>query len=189
MMNQRLQMQRLPGHAVQGSALNMPFPSASMDFVVSIGCFHHTGNVQRCLDETWRVLRPGGDALIMVYNKFSLRHWLHWPWWSFRELLREFGLRRRPTTVLHEQVKAADQSETTDHAAPETAFLSKRDLYCMFHRFEQIQIIKRNYEDLTVRGKKIIPRSLLYRIVGPLCGLDLYARATKPCVEHKAQAA
>src|SRR3954466_7241161 len=60
MVNHRLRMSGPAGRAVQGSALAMPFPDSSFDFVVSIGCFHHTGNLQRCLDESFRVLAPGG---------------------------------------------------------------------------------------------------------------------------------
>src|SRR5262249_1904877 len=74
-----LRMCGRPGQAVQGSALDMPFPDGSFDLVVSIGCFHHTGNLQRSLDETFRVLAPGGSAFVMVYNKFSIRQWLQWP--------------------------------------------------------------------------------------------------------------
>lgn len=79
MMSHRLRLAGLPGRAVQGSALEMPFPDGHFDAVVAIGCFHHTGNLQRCLDETYRVLAPGGVALVMVYNKFSLRQWMQWP--------------------------------------------------------------------------------------------------------------
>lgn len=79
MMRQRLTMCGRPGQVVQGSALEMPFPENSFDFVVSIGCFHHTGNLQRCLDETFRVLVPGGSAFVMAYNKFSIRQWLQCP--------------------------------------------------------------------------------------------------------------
>src|SRR6185295_2793660 len=76
MMQHRLSLQDLPGSVQQGSVLACPFPDESFDCVVSIGCFHHTGNARRALDETWRVLRPGGQAHLMVYNQFSLRQWL-----------------------------------------------------------------------------------------------------------------
>ena len=51
-----------PGQGRAGHMLECPLPDGSVDCVVSIGCFHHTGNLQRCIDETWRVLRPGGRA-------------------------------------------------------------------------------------------------------------------------------
>lgn len=92
MMRHRLTMCGRPGQAVQGSALEMPFPDSSFDFVVSIGCFHHTGNLQRCLDETFRVLVPGGSAFVMAYNKFSTRQWLQYPGETLRAAVDElFG--------------------------------------------------------------------------------------------------
>ena len=73
MMNHRLQMQGLPGRAIKGSILQSGLPAESFDYVVSIGCFHHTGNIQRCVNETWRLLKPEGTAFIMLYNQFSCR--------------------------------------------------------------------------------------------------------------------
>lgn len=40
----------------------------TFDGVVSIGCLHHTGNIPKALSEIHRVLKPGGRALIMLYN-------------------------------------------------------------------------------------------------------------------------
>ena len=56
------------GSATQGSALDIPHPDGSFDVVVSIGCLHHTGNLAGAIDEVHRVLRPGGEAMVMVYN-------------------------------------------------------------------------------------------------------------------------
>ena len=43
------------------------------DGVVSIGCLHHTGDIQGGLDEIHRVLKPNGRALIMLYNEEAER--------------------------------------------------------------------------------------------------------------------
>lgn len=55
------------------SCHNLNFPNESFDNVVSIGCFHHTGSVKKCIDEAYRVLKPGGHLLFMCYNKQSMR--------------------------------------------------------------------------------------------------------------------
>src|SRR5205823_9383943 len=60
--------------ALQASALDLPFETGSFEVVVSIGCLHHTGNVPRAISEVHRVLAAGGTALIMLYNRHSLRH-------------------------------------------------------------------------------------------------------------------
>jgi SAM-dependent methyltransferase len=131
MMNARLRWCGRPGRAVQGSAYNMPFADGSFDFVVSIGCFHHTGNLQGCLDETYRVLAPGGSAFIMVYNKFGLRQWLRWPKetiWSFVEELfgpapastaEDEDLRRLTREFLAKVYRCLTQTDTpTEQVGP-----------------------------------------------------------------------
>src|SRR5206468_2114242 len=68
-----------PGQVQQGSVLELPFPDASFDRVVSIGCLHHTGDLGRAVAEVRRVLTPRGELLLMVYNRHSARRVLFWP--------------------------------------------------------------------------------------------------------------
>jgi SAM-dependent methyltransferase len=65
----------LRGAATQGSVLQAPFADASFERVVVIGCFHHTGDMQRAIDESCRMLRPGGRLTMMVYCGLSYRRW------------------------------------------------------------------------------------------------------------------
>ena len=62
-------------------AEKLAFPDGSFDFVWSWGVIHHSSNTERILKEIWRVLRPGGEAIIMVYHR---------GWWNyyFTELVR-----------------------------------------------------------------------------------------------------
>jgi SAM-dependent methyltransferase len=179
MMNRRLRFQNLPGGAVRGSALAMPFPDATFDFVVSIGCFHHTGNVQRCLDETARVLKADGIAILMTYNKYSLRQWMHWPRKTFGELTRDLGLSNARRAV-GEREKAAYDASTDDGAAcPETVFLSIGDLKRMLRpAFSTMKFMKRNCDPIGI-PKVPIRREWILPVVGPAMGLDIYVRACK----------
>lgn len=54
--------------AQRGNVLCPIFEYDYFDGVVSIGCLHHTGDIPRALAEIRRVLKPGGRALIMLYN-------------------------------------------------------------------------------------------------------------------------
>lgn len=177
MMNYRMQVQGLSGHAVQGSMLNCPFPDASFDAVVSIGCFHHTGDLQRCLDETWRVLQPGGRAFLMVYNQNSLRQWQKWPRETLRAALGDLGLGRGRSAADEAQRKAYD-ANLAGAAAPETVFTSIRQLKRMLRQFRRVKFHKENSDPLTVRGRTI-PRTRLLSNVGRLLGLDIYFEAVK----------
>ncbi|HZZ77744.1 MAG TPA: class I SAM-dependent methyltransferase [Gemmataceae bacterium] len=178
MTNLRLEMQGFAGRAVVGSAHEMPFVSGSFDFVVSIGCFHHTGNLQRCIDETHRVLRPGGRAIVMVYNKFSLRQWLGWPWQTFKEVLREWGLLKSAAELTEAQKFSYDHN-AAGAAAPETVLTSVRDARRIFAAFETVTMQKRNMDPLMLRGRMIIDRPKLLGVVSRMFGLDLYIEAKK----------
>ncbi len=89
--NQRMKLYNLNGVAFPGSELAIPYKDNFFDVVVSIGCLHHTGNIQKAIDEIYRVLRPNGRAIIMVYNKFSLRQWCKQPIGLLKEMF--FGNR------------------------------------------------------------------------------------------------
>ncbi|MDH3692154.1 MAG: class I SAM-dependent methyltransferase [Gammaproteobacteria bacterium] len=52
----------------QGDAENLQFPDQSFDVVYSHGVLHHTPNTVKALQEVLRVLKPGGEARIMVYG-------------------------------------------------------------------------------------------------------------------------
>ena len=75
LMRRRLEMSGLgdPARVVQASALALPHDDTSFDDVVSIGCLHHTGDLQRAIDEVHRVLKPGGTATVMLYYRHSVR--------------------------------------------------------------------------------------------------------------------
>ena len=61
----RLAAQDPSDRVVQGTALDLPHESDRFDFVYSIGCLHHTGNLPRSVAEVRRVLKPGGTAVVM----------------------------------------------------------------------------------------------------------------------------
>jgi ubiquinone/menaquinone biosynthesis C-methylase UbiE len=61
---------------VQGDAERLPFEDASFDVVSSNGVLHHTPDMPAALREIRRVLRPGGTARIIVYNRRSFQFWI-----------------------------------------------------------------------------------------------------------------
>jgi len=173
MMGHRLRLQGLGGFAVRGSALSLPFPPESIDVLLSIGCFHHTGNVEQALDETYRVLRPGGRAVLMVYNQFSYRQWFRWPARTFHALLRDIGLPLGGVAVNEAQRRAYD-SLACGQPAPEIAFLSIAQLRRMLRHFPRVEFFKEN-NTICLR----IPREWLLPSLGRWLGLDIYIRAQK----------
>jgi len=53
----------------QGNASNMPFPDNTFDFIVCCAAFKNFTQPERALEEMYRVLRPGGKALIVDLRK------------------------------------------------------------------------------------------------------------------------
>jgi SAM-dependent methyltransferase len=71
----RLSLRDLPyGELRQGSALQLPFPDNSFDMVFSHGVLHHIPDIKRAQQEIHRVLRPGGELVMMVYARWSLNY-------------------------------------------------------------------------------------------------------------------
>lgn len=61
----------LPVTLVQGSALNLPFPDESFDWVLATGSLHHTPDARAAFREACRVLRSDGRAFVAVYSAAS----------------------------------------------------------------------------------------------------------------------
>jgi SAM-dependent methyltransferase len=49
--------------------------NGTIDYLQSLGVLHHVSHPQEILDDFHRLLKPGGSATIMVYNRNSI--WLH----------------------------------------------------------------------------------------------------------------
>ncbi|MBF8247683.1 MAG: hypothetical protein HW374_483 [Bacteroidetes bacterium] len=173
MMNHRIGMHGLRGFALKASAHLLPFEDESFDAVVSIGVFHHTGNIEKCVDESLRVLKPGGRLLAMVYNQFSYRQWLRWP---LKTASAFFG--GESNAVEYEQRRVYD-SRLDGSAAPQTVFTSTHRLKEIFSAFSSFAISKENCDEISIAGFNIIPRITLLTILGRSAGLDLYVLATK----------
>jgi ubiquinone/menaquinone biosynthesis C-methylase UbiE len=66
----------LEAEIVQGDAEQLPFGESSFDRVSSNGVLHHTPDMPRALREIRRVLAPGGEVRVIVYNRNSFHYWL-----------------------------------------------------------------------------------------------------------------
>jgi SAM-dependent methyltransferase len=168
-------LERIPGArpqaTQQGSALELPFPDASFDRVVSIGCLHHTGDLGRAVAEVRRVLRPGGALLLMVYNRHSARRVLLWPLLATRHRL----VAGAPTPEAW--LRRANDAGADGDAAPHTDFVTVAELRGLLHGMHDVRIDRRSIDRVPL-GPLEISRARLMRLgVDRLVGLDLYATA------------
>lgn len=62
-----------PGRLLVGDGSHLPVADASVDLVYAHGVLQYAAEPRRMVEEAQRVLRPGGEAIFMVYNR---RSWL-----------------------------------------------------------------------------------------------------------------
>jgi len=71
----RLTLRELPYEELrQASVLDLPFADNSFDVVFSHGVLHHVPDIKQAQKEIHRVLRPGGELVIMMYARWSLNY-------------------------------------------------------------------------------------------------------------------
>lgn len=181
MLNHRLKQNNLTTNhqAIQANALALPFEDNSKDYIVSIGCLHHTGDLSSALKETIRVCRPGGKILIMIYHKHSLRS-LAAPLIYFAcRLANVFNVGPKIPHHYDEFLRWQRDSRLDGSPPPATEFSS-------FHSIDNImpncKIIKKGLHNL---GKFKIPltsikcRPFFLGWLDRIVGLDIYFIAQK----------
>lgn len=67
---------------LEGNVVSLPFEDESFDFVFSKGVLHHTGHLEKCLDEYYRVLKKGGKGFLYLYGSGGI-------FWNSRIKMRE----------------------------------------------------------------------------------------------------
>ena len=103
-------------------AEHLPFVDKSFDIVYSYGVMHHSPDTQKCINEAFRVLRPGGQARIMLYGHPSLTGFMLW--------LRYGLLLGRPLRqTVYEKLES-----------PGTKTFTQAEVRSMFSVFEEVEI-------------------------------------------------
>lgn len=77
-----------PEKIMVADAENLPFASDSFDLGYSFGVLHHTPDTVRALQELVRVVKPGGEIKVMLYNRHSV--------WAFNQWFKHALLKGRP---------------------------------------------------------------------------------------------
>jgi ubiquinone/menaquinone biosynthesis C-methylase UbiE len=58
----------------EADAAHLPYPDETFDLVFALGVVQYSADPARVIEECWRVLKPGGEAIVQAYNRVS---WLN----------------------------------------------------------------------------------------------------------------
>lgn len=68
----------MPVNLLEADAIRLPFKDHSFDWAISVAAYHHIGQKQLREDafkELRRVLKPGGEVFITVWNRWQRGFW------------------------------------------------------------------------------------------------------------------
>lgn len=82
----------LQGDLRLGNGEELTFADDSFDVVYAHGVIQYTANAQKLVDELYRVVKPGGEVIMMVYNRHS--------WLNFLSETLGVGLEHQDAPVL-----------------------------------------------------------------------------------------
>lgn len=75
--SRRFQQFGLSGDVLRMDARNLNFDDNTFDLVWSWGVIHHSSETEKIISEIHRVLKPGGQARVMVYHRNSIWFRIH----------------------------------------------------------------------------------------------------------------
>jgi ubiquinone/menaquinone biosynthesis C-methylase UbiE len=174
----RLAQRGLSSSLWVASAEQLPFPDAAFDLVYSWGVLHVTPNTQMAVDQVFRVLRPDGEAKVMIYHKHSVVGYMLW--------LRYALGRGRPWLSLSSIYEQYLES-------PGTKAYTLKEARALFSRFDIVSMrtqlthadlltspVGQRHRGLALRiARRVWPRRFISRMF-PRHGLFLMVQARKP---------
>jgi SAM-dependent methyltransferase len=131
---QRFEIEGLVTRLTRGDAERLPFRDAGFDAVYSFGVLHHTPDTGRAVREVWRVLRPGGIAIVSLYHRHSAFHWVA------TVLCRGVRHRELWTRGYRRLLADVEQGARETGAAPLVQVLSRRQCRRLFAGFSQVAV-------------------------------------------------
>ena len=123
----RLALEELEADLRIADAEQLPFSDGEFDLAYSWGVLHHTPDTAGALDELRRVLKPGGEAKVMLYSR---RSWVAFGLWGRYALIR-----LRPWDSLVDVVAAHMESAGTKA-------YTAQELRELFSTFSSVEIRK-----------------------------------------------
>lgn len=125
-----LKLYGLPGTVEKRDVTALPYPDRSFDVVYSFGALPCIPDMERAMAEIRRVLRPGGELLVLFYNRSSINYWIE------IRLLRRLA---RPLLVVPGMITLLQWL-----GLPRDRLIGHRDLYRSAPRMSAEEWLSRN---------------------------------------------
>jgi SAM-dependent methyltransferase len=171
----RFELAGLSGTFQRTDGDTIPYPDATFDIVCAMGVLHHIEDPRPMLREIRRVLRPGGDIILMMYHRNSWKHRIVHP------LKRLLDPRYRGKTL----AQVLNMNDGPD--CPLALVYSKSELRHLLSGFDEIRFDcnQLSWQQLLLvpgLGRALTPvlPSCSESIFARHLGWNLYARARKP---------
>lgn len=162
---QRFSLAGRTGSFRAANAEALPFPGETFDCVCSMGVLHHTPDTERAVQEVWRVLKPGGRLIVMLYHRDSALYQL-----NFR--LQQLCLGKSIEQLVN---------EVDGIGNPKGDVYSRSELGSLLQGFAELEMFAGVLKGwmITPRGGRFVPDALL-RPFATRWGWFLYAKGRKP---------
>jgi SAM-dependent methyltransferase len=171
----RFELAGLSGTFQRTDGDTIPYPDATFDIVCSMGVLHHIEDPRPMLAEMRRVLRPGGEIIVMMYHRHSWKHLVVHP------LKRLLDPRYRGKTL----AQVLNMNDGPD--CPLALVYSRGELRRLLSGFADIRFEcnQLSWQQLLLvpglgRGLTSVLPSCSESIFARHLGWNLYARALKP---------
>jgi ubiquinone/menaquinone biosynthesis C-methylase UbiE len=151
----------------------LPFEDKSFDVVYSNGVLHHTPDTAGAIREIHRVLRPGGEARVMLYHRGSIAYWVN-IMLRYGVLNAELFRGLTPEEIMSRHVEISE-----NNARPLVKVYSRkqaRELFSMF-RNVHVQVEQLTRAELRFIGRII--RDATVRRLGKTFGWNVIIKAIK----------
>jgi ubiquinone/menaquinone biosynthesis C-methylase UbiE len=180
---ENFRLRGLKGTFIHHDAEDLPFEDNTFDVVYSNGVIHHTPNTQSVIREMYRVLKPGGRVIVMVYAENS------WHYWS--QLVRNLGLKGSMLQYCSMgEIMSRTVEMTANAARPLVKVYTRERLASMFGEFKDVEILQRQITSPELPGlMRWLPVAVIERYMGwnlivkgykPVSGVEASLRAALP---------
>lgn len=151
----------LQGEFILGDAEELPFEDGYFDVVYSFGVIHHTPKTEQVVEHIHRVLKPGGEAIVMVYAKHSWNYW-------YKDFYQFYLRKKFYKTMTMADVLSSFTEHNPNGAKPLVKVYTAKECKAMFSRFSKVTVRKYQLgaQEIPLWMRCILPVSVWGRIMG-----------------------